>query len=65
VRLGPLGFWELLVLAALILFLFNAPRLRRLGQAIRRSRGEFRRGAEEARDPPRLPDGSTNDTNSD
>lgn len=42
-----LGIWELLLIAAVILLLFNGKRLARLFGAFRASKTEFQRGLEE------------------
>lgn len=41
------GIWELLIVAVIIVLLFNGKRLARLGQAFRRSKTEYREGLEE------------------
>lgn len=41
------GIWELLIIAVIIVLLFNGKRLARLGQAFRRSKTEYREGLEE------------------
>lgn len=42
-----LGLWELLLIAAIIILLFNTKRLTRLMGAFRRSKTEYREGLEE------------------
>jgi Sec-independent protein translocase protein TatA len=46
------GIWELLIIAVIIVLLFNTKRLARLGQAFRRSKTEYRRGVEEGLEEP-------------
>lgn len=41
-RIGPLGFWELLLILVLILVFFGRSRLPRLAKSIRTSVREFR-----------------------
>lgn len=41
------GIWEILVIAVIIVLLFNGKRLARLGQAFRRSKTEYKEGLEE------------------
>lgn len=41
------GIWELLIIAVIIVLLFNGKRLARLGQAFGRSKKEYREGLEE------------------
>lgn len=41
------GIWELLIIAVIVILLFNGKRLARLGQAFRRSKTEYREGLEE------------------
>jgi Sec-independent protein translocase protein TatA len=41
------GIWELLIIAVIIVLLFNGKRLARLGQAFKRSKTEYREGLEE------------------
>lgn len=52
------GIWELLIVAVIIVLLFNGKRLARLGQAFRRSKTEYKEGLEEPQDVEsrRLPD---------
>lgn len=52
------GIWELLIIAVVIVLLFNGKRLARLGQAFKRSKTEYREGLEEPVDVDsrRLPD---------
>ena len=47
-----LGIWELLLIAAVIVLLFNGKRLARLFGAFRTSKTEFQRGLEEPVDVP-------------
>lgn len=47
-----IGIWELLIIAVIIVLLFNTKRLARLGQAFRRSKTEYRRGVEEGLEEP-------------
>jgi Sec-independent protein translocase protein TatA len=46
------GIWELLIIAVIIILLFNTKRLARLGQAFRRSKTEYQRGVEEGLEEP-------------
>lgn len=46
------GIWELLIVAVIIILLFNTKRLARLGQAFRRSKTEYQRGVEEGLEEP-------------
>lgn len=41
------GIWELLIIAVIIVLLFNGKRLARLGQAFGRSKNEYQKGLEE------------------
>jgi TatA/E family protein of Tat protein translocase len=41
------GIWELLIIAVVIILLFNGKRLARLGQAFGRSKKEYQKGLEE------------------
>lgn len=41
------GIWELLIIAVIIVLLFNGKRLVRLGQAFGRSKNEYQKGLEE------------------
>lgn len=45
-----LGIWELLIIVAIIVLLFNGARLARLAGAFRRSKAEYRAGLEEPAD---------------
>ena len=47
-----LGIWELLLIAVVIILLFNGKRLARLFGAFRASKTEFQRGLEEPVDVP-------------
>jgi TatA/E family protein of Tat protein translocase len=47
-----IGIWELLIIAVIIILLFNTKRLARLGQAFRRSKTEYQRGVEEGLEEP-------------
>ncbi len=47
-----IGIWELLIIAVIIILLFNTKRLARLGQAFKRSKTEYRQGAEEGLEEP-------------
>lgn len=47
-----IGIWELLIIAVIIILLFNGKRLARLGQAFKRSKTEYQRGAEEGLEEP-------------
>lgn len=44
------GIWEILVIAVIIVLLFNGKRLARLGQAFRRSKTQYKEGLEEPQD---------------
>ena len=47
-----IGIWELLIIAVIIILLFNTKRLARLGQAFKRSKTEYQRGVEEGLEEP-------------
>ncbi len=46
------GIWELLIIAVVIIVLFNGKRLARLGQAFKRSKTEYKEGVEEGLEEP-------------
>ena len=46
------GIWELLIIAVVIILLFNGKRLARLGQAFKRSKTEYKQGVEEGLEEP-------------
>jgi sec-independent protein translocase protein TatA len=45
--IGPLGTWEMIVIAVLILVLFGAKKLPTFARSLGRSMGEFRRAKED------------------
>lgn len=47
-----IGIWELLIIAVIIILLFNTKRLARLGQAFKRSKTEYQQGVEEELEEP-------------
>jgi Sec-independent protein translocase protein TatA len=47
-----IGIWELLIIAVIIILLFNGKRLARLGQAFKRSKTEYKQGVEEGLEEP-------------
>lgn len=47
-----IGIWELLIIAVIIILLFNGKRLARLGQAFKRSKTEYQQGVEEGLEEP-------------
>lgn len=46
-KLGPIGFWELLVFLVIVLLIFGPRRLPQLAKNIGQSVREFRRGVRE------------------
>lgn len=46
--IGPFGFWEILVIAALVLLLFGPKKLPELARGLASAVREFRRGLNEA-----------------